>query len=210
LAEGAKFCDDCGATQTKKCPSCKFDNKIAARFCLECGFDMTVKICPSCGSENKTTDRYCNKCGLEMAAPPPTRFVPKSKVPKTLHLDNDEEVVYNGHRSWVNIWVLLAFFPGVIFYFIPTIIAIWWVRSSKYAITTKKVWVETGMLGKKTIIARGAHITDITERKSFFDRLFGIGTLAFNTPGSPEKEICFKSIDTPSQISKLAQGLLNT
>ncbi|MEE8143374.1 MAG: AAA family ATPase, partial [Planctomycetota bacterium] len=39
--DGAKFCDECGAPQASRCPSCGTENRPGAKFCNECGTSFT-------------------------------------------------------------------------------------------------------------------------------------------------------------------------
>src|SRR5713101_2868103 len=49
------------------CPSCKFDNPSAARFCEQCGTPLEVK-CPRCGALVSAGARFCGACGQQLAA----------------------------------------------------------------------------------------------------------------------------------------------
>ena len=50
------------------CPSCKFDNPSAARFCEQCGTPLEVK-CPRCGAAVSAGARFCGACGNPLATP---------------------------------------------------------------------------------------------------------------------------------------------
>ena len=47
------------------CPSCAHANRVAARFCEECGGAL-VPSCPTCGAEVSRTARYCDSCGASL------------------------------------------------------------------------------------------------------------------------------------------------
>ena len=62
------------------CPSCKFDNPSAARFCEQCGTPLELK-CPRCSVTVSTGARFCGACGKQLAtsdapAPEPSRVQP--------------------------------------------------------------------------------------------------------------------------------------
>src|SRR5262249_596747 len=42
VAEGSKFCTECGATLPLACPSCGHGNPPAAKFCGNCGIKLSV------------------------------------------------------------------------------------------------------------------------------------------------------------------------
>ncbi|HIE52913.1 MAG TPA: tetratricopeptide repeat protein [Armatimonadetes bacterium] len=62
------------------CPNCRTPNKLARRFCRECGASLEVR-CPRCGFANDCGDKFCGGCGValgspgaEMAAPAPAAW----------------------------------------------------------------------------------------------------------------------------------------
>ena len=40
LAEGAKFCMNCGKKLVSICPNCKHELENGAKFCMECGYKL--------------------------------------------------------------------------------------------------------------------------------------------------------------------------
>jgi class 3 adenylate cyclase/tetratricopeptide (TPR) repeat protein len=48
------------------CPSCKFDNPSAARFCEQCGTPLELK-CPHCSATVSAGARFCGACGNQLA-----------------------------------------------------------------------------------------------------------------------------------------------
>src|SRR6187551_752195 len=46
------------------CPNCGTDNAAAARFCGECGTELSATIrCADCGTANPVGQKFCNGCG---------------------------------------------------------------------------------------------------------------------------------------------------
>ncbi len=51
-----------------RCPNCGHLNPETAKFCSECGANLTgVVTCPECGAENPAGAKFCNACGHELA-----------------------------------------------------------------------------------------------------------------------------------------------
>src|SRR5271166_5980832 len=50
------------------CPSCKFNNPSAARFCEQCGTALEMK-CPRCSATVSAGARFCGACGNQLATP---------------------------------------------------------------------------------------------------------------------------------------------
>ena len=60
--------------------------------------------------------------------------------------------------------------------------------------TNEKVYARSGYLWTKIIEADFRDIADIKVSQSLFQKLFGIGTISFNTSGSNTVEIIFKNV----------------
>lgn len=50
------------------CPSCKFDNPSAVRYCEQCGTPLELK-CPRCSATVSAGARFCGTCGTQLATP---------------------------------------------------------------------------------------------------------------------------------------------
>jgi len=52
-----------------KCPKCSADNPDKAKFCNQCGDELTI-ICSKCNSTSPPESRFCNECGHDLHLPP--------------------------------------------------------------------------------------------------------------------------------------------
>ncbi len=62
LAQGAKFCNNCGKKLGNFCPQCGAEVVQGAKFCNNCGAKL-VNVCPKCGTELVQGAKFCNNCG---------------------------------------------------------------------------------------------------------------------------------------------------
>ena len=66
VAEDAKFCKECGKEITSggkvKCPKCGASIAADAKFCKECG-SATKITCPKCNAELAGDAKFCKECG---------------------------------------------------------------------------------------------------------------------------------------------------
>src|SRR5512139_674270 len=46
---------------TMKCPSCKHENRLGAKFCEECAAPL-VRGCTNCGAQLSPTAKFCSEC----------------------------------------------------------------------------------------------------------------------------------------------------
>jgi class 3 adenylate cyclase len=65
------------------CPSCGTENRVGAKFCIQCATPLATG-CPTCGTVNPPTARFCSECATPLqprAAPPGSRAeVPGSRA----------------------------------------------------------------------------------------------------------------------------------
>ena len=66
LAQDAKFCKECGKEISQlgmvKCAKCNADIAADAKFCKECGTPTQIK-CPKCNAELASDAKFCKECG---------------------------------------------------------------------------------------------------------------------------------------------------
>jgi uncharacterized membrane protein YvbJ len=63
-----------------KCPSCQFENREEAKFCLKCGEKLEFK-CPKCGKHLPSEAMFCDECGHKLT-------LPSEPLPKDLSFDD--------------------------------------------------------------------------------------------------------------------------
>jgi len=52
---------------TVTCPNCSTANPAGAKFCNNCGTQLTGTVkCPNCGHENSVGSKFCNNCGTKL------------------------------------------------------------------------------------------------------------------------------------------------
>lgn len=72
-----------------KCPKCAVENSDGAKFCKNCGQNLTLlansapsvavadRICGECGTPNSSVAKFCKLCGASVAAPAAPSVAPK-------------------------------------------------------------------------------------------------------------------------------------
>jgi len=70
-----------------QCPSCLYENRNLARFCIQCGTKLG-EICPQCAKPVLPQARYCDQCGFELAPAATSHVIdyaqPRSYTPEFL------------------------------------------------------------------------------------------------------------------------------
>ncbi len=71
LAEGAKFCGECGAkvTSVHQCPKCGCELSLSAKFCGECGYRLQQKVDAPKDNECKQSDSAKANAGIDWDSP---------------------------------------------------------------------------------------------------------------------------------------------
>ena len=68
VKQDAKFCPECGqnmSPQTEKCIKCGAAIKKGAKFCPECGAAQTAPACTKCGAQLEPCAKFCPECGTK-------------------------------------------------------------------------------------------------------------------------------------------------
>jgi uncharacterized membrane protein YdbT with pleckstrin-like domain len=75
-----------------------------------------------------------------------------------------------------------------------------------YTITSRRLSVETGLLARETHETRLEQVQDINATQSLFDRLLGVGTVAFDTASG--SVISFAGVDDPEWVARIVDEAL--
>ena len=74
---------------------------------------------------------------------------------------------------------------------------------TKYSLTEEKLLIQTGILSIKEEDVQLYRITDLTLYKSFWQRIFGIGTIHCCSGDKTTPEFNIKNIKQPSKVKEL-------
>ena len=74
---------------------------------------------------------------------------------------------------------------------------------TKYTLTEEKLLIQTGILSIKEEDIQLYRITDLTLYKSFWQRIFGIGTIHCCSGDKTTPEFNIKNVKGPSQVKEL-------
>jgi uncharacterized membrane protein YdbT with pleckstrin-like domain len=152
--------------------------------------------------------------------------------------DVPEEILFRGHPSWRSMLgfhlkgLAAAIGLGVVAGLISALVggrvgSLWVVaavlvvfvivlakgvvrcRRTTYALTTRRLAIEIGLLSRDVHEARLEQIQNVATRQSAFERLLGIGTVAFDTAGGAGYEFCFRGVAEPRQIVRALDAALH-
>jgi uncharacterized membrane protein YdbT with pleckstrin-like domain len=101
----------------------------------------------------------------------------------------------------LTIWILI----GIIF----LIIAYLRVKSTEYFITSHRIYVKYGIIGRKVFEIKNEWITGVIVRQGFFQRILNYGDLIYSTPGQYAGSILMIGVSDPMHIRTIVEDALS-
>jgi uncharacterized membrane protein YdbT with pleckstrin-like domain len=134
----------------------------------------------------------------------------------------DETLVWQGRPSWRSTmsfyarWIVIAIVPLVLggvlgqllwgttgaVVIIAIALIVGWLRrlATRYTITDRRIVINRGILSRHEQRAHIDRVQNVQLTQSMFDRLFGVGTLDFDTAGTDDSDFRFIGIADPEQL----------
>ncbi len=78
-----------------------------------------------------------------------------------------------------------------------------------YSITNQRLTIETGLVSRELHQARLERVQNVTCTQSLLDRLWGIGTVDFDTAAESEFDFSFRGVGDPRRIVRTVDRALN-
>jgi PH (Pleckstrin Homology) domain-containing protein len=160
--------------------------------------------------------------GLREPASPDASPVFQAALPR------EEELIFHGHPSWLSYpKTLLAFglLSGASYVCQHMHLGLeWWITaaalallclafvaldrlSKEYFITTRRVEVESGLLGRSTKEIRITDIRAIDVTQKGFSAILGVGTLDFFSSAGGQADVCFGNVFRPHRLKQTVRDL---
>jgi uncharacterized membrane protein YdbT with pleckstrin-like domain len=140
-----------------------------------------------------------------------------------MDLRPDERVLYEGRPSWraltpfyaigIGIAVAVIVVLGVLADEMGTAIAIGviiagltlligWARriGTRYLLTTQRLRIARGIVRKNVQETRLERVQNVNYKQGVLDRIFGVGTVDFDTAGTDDSEFRFEWINSPESV----------
>ena len=76
-----------------------------------------------------------------------------------------------------------------------------------YTVTKRRVFAEVGLVGSRVSEIKLADLRNIQLRQTFFERIWGIGTIELR-PESSGTEVVFEGISDPEHLKELINGAM--
>ena len=143
-------------------------------------------------------------------------------------LGEEEEFLYIGHPSWFAFpksLLVVAICLGSAYYFYKHQVGLEWLTlpgsiaglvllfigldrtSTTYYVTTKRVEMEYGIVGRNTKEVRICDIRAIDVEQAGFGAFVGLGTVKFDSSATAGPEVCFRNVRRPHDIKQLVREL---
>ncbi|MGC8622316.1 MAG: PH domain-containing protein [Caldisphaera sp.] len=134
------------------------------------------------------------------------------QIPSGFILMEGERPYWSGKYSWKANWALiflgiltiLIFGLGIIFF----IIAILRVYRSEYLITSHRIYVKYGIIGRNTFEIHNEWITGTMVKQGVFGRMLNYGNIIFSTPGQFAGSVFMMGVSDPMQVKTIMEDTL--
>jgi hypothetical protein len=164
---------------------------------------MATVYCPGCGEQNDDAARFCDACGRSLAdvsaatsASRPTtrsdqkdaegRLIDRSGAPVGDDLDRTpggERLLWSGRPSWI-----------------------WSPRMAltvRYRLTSQRLIVETGFIGRHTEEIDLYRVNDVSVRQNVFERMVGMGDIDLVAADATTPHRVLANIGDPIRVKDL-------
>jgi len=134
------------------------------------------------------------------------------KIPSDFTLLADEVPYWYGKFSWKANWLLLLlgvltiwlYGLGVLFF----IAAYLRVLKTEYFITSKRIYVKYGLIGRRVFEIKNEWITGIIVRQGLFGRILNYGDVVISTPGQYAGSVVMHGVSDPMNIRTITEDVL--
>lgn len=146
--------------------------------------------CTNCGAPNADDANFCGKCGkplsgksasAESARPPARAEVPDAREEKTL---------WEGRPSDLGDQIR----TGLL------------MNNVRYKITSQRLIITTGLVGKKTEEIELVRIKDVALEKTVMDRVMGVGTIIVYSSDPTKPEVRLEDVKEAETVKDLLRG----
>jgi uncharacterized membrane protein YdbT with pleckstrin-like domain len=98
-----------------------------------------------------------------------------------------------GQGTWAGLVAAVILVVGLIKGWIERV-------ATLYTITDRRIIIRKGILSRHERAAHIDRVQNVNLTQSFFDRLFGVGTLDFDTAGTEDSDFKFSGIADPDEL----------
>ena len=132
-------------------------------------------------------------------------------IPSSFTLMENERPYWYGRLSWKANWLLILLGLLTIWFFIGLfflIFAYLRVKSTEYFITSHRIYVKYGLVGRRVYEIKNEWITAVMVRQGFIERLLNYGDLIYSTPGQYAGSVIMRGVSDPMHVRTIVEDAL--
>ena len=134
------------------------------------------------------------------------------RIPSGFTLMPNEIPYWYGKMSWKANWLLILLGIATIWIFglgiIFLLIAFLRVVGSEYFVTSHRIYVKYGIIGRSVFEIRNEWITGVMVHQGFMGRLLNYGDLIISTPGQYAGSVVIVGVSDPMHFRTIVEDIL--
>ena len=120
----------------------------------------------------------------------------------------EEEILFEGHPAMFRNrpFLFIILLAGILAYGLGLLFLLFWyikVKAVKLKVTDKRILLKRGILSKNTNEINIKDIRNIQTNQTFFQRIFGVGTISISSAGTGGIEIKVSGIKKPNKLREM-------
>ncbi|NGZ73821.1 PH domain-containing protein [Saccharibacillus alkalitolerans] len=146
--------------------------------------------CTNCGAPCPDDAHFCGKCGKPLHAAAGTSEGQRQRARAELPDERSEKTLWEGRPSDLGDQIR----TGLL------------MNNVRYKITSQRLIVTTGLVGKKTEEIELVRVKDISLEKTVMDRMMGVGTILVHSSDPTAPEVRLEDVKEAEKVKDLLRA----
>ncbi|WP_172251477.1 PH domain-containing protein [Saccharibacillus deserti] len=151
-----------------------------------------MTYCTNCGAECPDDAKFCGKCGHALRGETPAVDLAQRPAHSAVSDAQTEQTLWEGRPSDLGDQIR----TGML------------MNNVHYKLTSQRLLITTGLIGKKTEELELVRIKDVALEKTAMDRMMGVGTILIYSSDPTTPEIRLEDVKDAEKVKDLLRGAI--